>query len=76
LDRQTPAAVVAGLSSQSEIYIGFIFLAASSPHRIYTPSSINLPSELEAVMLDAIFLGAGLAFFIAAILYTALCERL
>jgi len=27
-------------------------------------------------MLDAIFLGAGLAFFVAAILYTALCERL
>jgi hypothetical protein len=31
---------------------------------------------LEAVMLDAIFLGAGLAFFAAAILYTYACERL
>jgi len=27
-------------------------------------------------MLDAIFLGAGLAFFAAAILYTYACERL
>jgi hypothetical protein len=30
---------------------------------------------MEAVMLDAIFLGAGLAFFVAAILYTFACER-
>jgi len=27
-------------------------------------------------MLDAIFLGAGLAFFAAAIAYTLICERL
>ena len=32
--------------------------------------------KLEAVMLDAIFLGAGLAFFAAAIGYTLLCEKL
>ena len=76
MDRQAPAAVAAGLGSQSEIYIEFIFLRPSGPHRIYTPPVINLPSELEADMLDAIFLGAGLAFFVAAILYTALCERL
>jgi hypothetical protein len=31
---------------------------------------------LEADMLDAIFLGAGLAFFTAAIAYTFACERL
>jgi hypothetical protein len=31
---------------------------------------------LEADMLDAIFLGAGLAFFAAAIGYTLICERL
>jgi hypothetical protein len=31
---------------------------------------------LEAVMLDAIFLGAGLAFFAAAIGYTFVCEKL
>jgi hypothetical protein len=31
---------------------------------------------MEAVMLDALFLGAGLAFFAAAIGYTMLCEKL
>jgi hypothetical protein len=31
---------------------------------------------MEAVMLDAIFLGAGLAFFAIAIGYTLICERL
>jgi hypothetical protein len=31
---------------------------------------------LEAIMLDAIFLCAGLAFFAAAIGYTLICERL
>jgi hypothetical protein len=31
---------------------------------------------MEAVMLDAIFLCAGLAFFAAAIGYTLICERL
>src|SRR6185369_1313976 len=32
--------------------------------------------KLEAVMLDTIFLGAGLAFFAAAIGYTLVCEKL
>jgi hypothetical protein len=31
---------------------------------------------LEAVMLDAVFLCAGLAFFAVAIGYTMLCEKL
>jgi hypothetical protein len=31
---------------------------------------------LEADMLDAIFLGAGLTFFAAAVGYTLICERL
>jgi hypothetical protein len=60
----------------SEIYILFIFPAASTPHRNYTPPGISLPSEMEADMLDAIFLAAGLAFFAIAIGYTLICERL
>jgi hypothetical protein len=48
----------------------------STPPRIHTSAGINLPSELEAVMLDAIFLCAGLAFFAAAIGYTLICEKL
>jgi len=59
-----------------DVYIAFIFPAAPGPHRIYTRPGIPLPSELEAVMLDVIFLGAGLAFFAAAIGYTMICERL
>ncbi len=31
---------------------------------------------LEAIMLDLIFLAAGLAFFAAAIGYTLICEKL
>jgi hypothetical protein len=46
------------------------------PSRIYTSTRINLLSELEAVMLDAIFLCAGLAFFAAAVGYTLICEKL
>ena len=40
------------------------------------PPGITLPPETEADMLDAIFLGAGLAFFALAIGYTLICERL
>ena len=40
------------------------------------PARIHLPSLMEAVMLDAIFLCAGLAFFGAAVGYTLICERL
>ncbi len=47
-----------------------------APPRIYTPARIPLPSEMEAVMLDAIFLCAGLAFFAAAVGYTLICEKL
>jgi hypothetical protein len=32
--------------------------------------------ELEASMLDAMFLAAGLFFFAAAIAYTLACERM
>ena len=59
-----------------EIYIGFIFSARLSPPRIYTRLRIPLPSEMEAEMLDAIFLAAGLGFFALAIGYTLICERL
>jgi hypothetical protein len=31
---------------------------------------------LEAIMLDVIFLGAGVAFFATAIGYTLICEKL
>jgi hypothetical protein len=31
---------------------------------------------LDAILLDAVFLAAGLAFFAVAIGYTLLCERL
>ncbi len=63
------------------IYIASIFPHASSPHRNYTPPGISLPSEMEAdmldaILLDAVFLAAGLAFFAVAIGYTLLCERL
>jgi hypothetical protein len=33
-------------------------------------------SAIEAIMLDLIFLAAGLAFFAAAIGYTLICEKL
>ena len=40
------------------------------------PPGVNPPPETEVLMLDAIFLAAGLAFFAAAIGYTLICERL
>ena len=36
----------------------------------------NPASKWEAGMLDAIFIGIGLAFFALAIGYTLICERL
>lgn len=44
--------------------------------RIYIPCPLNLPSSMEAIMWDAIFLCAGLAFFATAIGYTLICEKL
>jgi succinate dehydrogenase/fumarate reductase flavoprotein subunit len=35
-----------------------------------------MPPEMEADMLDVIFIGAGLAFLASAIGYTLICERL
>lgn len=34
------------------------------------------PSSLEADMLDVIFIAAGFAFFLLAVLYTYACDRL
>jgi hypothetical protein len=64
-----------GLPASLFLYGIYISRAFALP-RIYTLPRIPLASEMEAVMLDAIFLCAGLAFFAAAIGYTLICEKL
>jgi hypothetical protein len=55
---------------------GIYISRLSGPPRIYTLPRIPLPSEMEAHMLDAIFLCVGLAFFAVAVGYTLICEKL
>jgi hypothetical protein len=58
------------------LYIAYISRAARAPSNLYAEQHKSSPPETEVPMWDAVFLGAGLAFFAAAIGYTYLCERL
>jgi len=57
--------------------IWFLYFQPVDPaSNLYAARHNSRLLKLEAVMLDAIFLCAGLAFFAAAIGYTLICEKL